>query len=99
MQVPYEFKLFCIPFDPDIYEQDKDQYLPGEDDFAFAVRKLSPRNKGVVQEFVNRVLEANLTDRELADVWARGCDRIAFVDQKDYRLAFQRIRQLLERAP
>lgn len=95
MKVPDEFANFCIPFDPDIFEQDKDQYLPGEDVISFAVRQASDRQKRVVRDFIDKVLAASLSDRELANIWSEACYRVGFVNDGDYRRVFEKIRQRL----
>jgi len=97
MRAPEEFKDFCIPFDPGIFEQDKDVYLPGEDVISFAVRQASDRRKQIVKAFIEDLLAAKLSDRELAEIWAQGHSRVGFVNVEDYRRVFEKILALLRR--
>ena len=88
MKPPKEYVKMLQWFAPEVEED----IPPGQDKISYGMSHLNELERRTVMDFIVHILQQDLTDQELAEVWDEGGPRIALVDIKDYRKAFEKIR-------
>ena len=91
MKIPEAFHQLTGTFDPDL----RDDVPEGEDLITYGLGLITARDRSDVKKFLNKILDGNLTDKELADIWLRASSRTAFHNEADYRVVLEKIRQKL----